>query len=90
MLNVDLEYDEETKMKTYKYPLMPEKKSIKDDMLSLYQKDLLSSSNEKNPNNEKLILDLTSKTKYVVYYKTLQFYESLGIKITKIHRTIIF
>ena len=38
ILEVDLEYNEETKIKTFKYPLMPEKKSIKDDMLSIYQK----------------------------------------------------
>ena len=31
----------------------------------------------------KLILDLHDKYKYVVYYKTLKFYESMGIKTKK-------
>ena len=39
---------------------------------------------------KRLILDLRDKGKYVVYYKTLKFYESMGINIKKIHRTISF
>ena len=73
IIEVDLEYNEETKLKTYKFPLCPEKKSIRDDMLSNYQKDLLSASNEKNSNNEKLVLDLTSKTKYISIIRLYNF-----------------
>jgi len=39
---------------------------------------------------EKLIPNLRNKKKYVVHYKNLKLYESLGIKITKIHRGILF
>ena len=86
----DLVYPQNVKKLTYKYPLMPEKKSINNNSLSPYQKELLEKLKEKNSTTEKLILDLTDKTKYVVYHKTLKFYESMGIKIKKIYRTISF
>ena len=39
---------------------------------------------------EKLIPNLYDKKNYVVHHKTLKQYESLGLKITKIHRGIKF
>ena len=39
---------------------------------------------------EKLILNLNDKTNYVLHYKTLKMYTSLGLKITKIHKGITF
>ena len=68
---------------------MPYNCSINDKELSEYQNELILAK-EKNPKNPKLILDLYDKYKYVVYYKTLQFYKSMGIKIKKIHRIISF
>ena len=41
-------------------------------------------------NVEKLIPNLNNKTNYVVHYENLKLYESLGLKITKIHRGIKF
>ena len=38
----------------------------------------------------KLIPNLNDKTHYVVHYENLKLYESLGLKITKIHRGIKF
>ena len=35
---------------------------------------------------KKLIPNLDNKTNYVVHYKNLQSYLSLGMKLTKIHR----
>ena len=39
-------------------------------------------------NVQKLIPNLNNKTNYVVHYENLKLYESLGLKITKIHRGI--
>ena len=41
-------------------------------------------------NVEKIIQNLNNKTNYVVHYENLKLYESLGLKITKIHRGIKF
>ena len=63
-----------------------------------YPKDLYNLQNDyplapehvKIGNGEKLIPNLNNKTNYVVRYKNLKLYESLGLKITKIHRGIKF
>ena len=39
---------------------------------------------------KKLIPNLGSKTNYVVHYRNLQLYLSLGMKLTKIHRALEF
>ena len=37
---------------------------------------------------KKLVPNLDNKTKYVVHYKNRQFYLSLGMKLTKVHRVL--
>ena len=44
----------------------------------------------KNGNVEKLISNLNNKTNYVVHNANLKLYQSIGLKITKIHRGIKF
>jgi len=41
-------------------------------------------------NVEKLVPNLNDKKNYVVHHKILKLYESLGMKITKVHRGIVF
>ena len=39
---------------------------------------------------DKLVPNLNDKTNYVIHHETLKLYESLGLKITKIHKGITF
>ena len=39
---------------------------------------------------EKLVPNLNDKIKYVIHYENIKLYESIGLKITKIHRGIKF
>ena len=60
-------------------------------MLSRYQKYLNDELNIKyNPTDKKLILDLLPKNNYKVYYKNLEYYLKLGVKVIKIHKILTF
>ena len=50
----------------------------------------LASERIKIGNVDKLIPNLNNKTSYVVHYENFKLYESLGLKITNIHRDIKF
>ena len=52
----------------------------------------LAPENIKPPGSkvDKLIPNLNNKNKYVVHHKTLKLYESLGLKVTRVHRGIKF
>ena len=88
---VDIEIPKELHDKFKDYPLTPEIKSINEDMLSEYQKYLNDELNIKyNSTDKKLILDLLPKKNYKVYYKNLEYYLILGVKVTKVHRILTF
>ena len=59
-------------------------------MLSNYCKKTADESEIKVGNMEKLITNLVDKTNYVVHYRNLQYYFSLRMKLTKIHRALKF
>ena len=88
---VDIEIPKELHDKFVDYPLCPEIKNIPEDMLSEYQKYLNDKLNIKyNEKDKKLILDLLPKKNYKVYYKNLEYYLKLGLKVTKVHRILTF
>ena len=74
----------------YDYPLAPEKFAIPYDMLSDYCKKIAGEYWIKVGDVEKLISNLGDKTNYVLHYRNLQLYLSLGIKLTKIHKVLKF
>ena len=59
-------------------------------MLSKYCKEIVGKYKKKFSDVKKLIRNLGSKTKYVLHYRNLQLYLSLGMKLTKIHRVLRF
>ena len=88
---VDIKIPKELHNKFKDYPLAPEIKSIPENKLSEYQTYLNNKLNIKyTEKDKKLILDLLAKKNYKIYYKNLQYYMKLGIKITKIHKILTF
>ena len=59
-------------------------------MLSKYCKKIADKYEIKVGDVKKLIPNLGNKTNYVVHYKNLQLYLSLGMKLTKIHGVLKF
>ena len=59
-------------------------------MLSDYCKKISDEYRIKVGDVMKLVPNLGDKTNYVLHYRNLQLYLSLGIKLTKIHRVLRF
>ena len=90
ILEVDLEYPEELHNQHNDYPLAAEKIKVTKDMLSDYCKNISEKFNISTGLVQKLIPTLSNKNKYVLHYRNLQLYLSLGLKLTKIHRVLEF
>ena len=90
ILEVDLEYPDELHIVHNDYPFAPEKLVILYDMLSDYCRKIDDKYGIKVDDVMKLITNLGNKTNYVVHYRNLQLYLSLGMKLTKTHRTLKF
>jgi hypothetical protein len=86
ILEVDLEYPQKIQKHHNDYPLAPERMTVKKDWLSDYQTELVESDNMA----EKLVPNLMDKEEYVIHYKNLELYLSLGMKLKKIHRILEF
>ena len=90
ILEVDLEYPAHLHDAHNDYPLAPEKKVIKPEQMSEYQRRLMADLDLAMPNTEKLVLTLEDKEKYVTHYSNLQFYLKQGMRLKKVHRVIEF
>ena len=90
VLEVDLEYPEELHDLHNDYPLASEKIKVTEDMLSSYSREIAEKFKVKVGLVEKLVPTLGKKERYVLHYRNLQLYMSLGLKLTKIHRALQF
>ena len=89
-LEVDLECSNKLHELHNDYPLTPEKLAVSSDMLSKYCMKTADKYEIKVGDIKKLIPNLGNKTNYVIYYKNLRLYLSLGMKLTKIHKVLKF
>ena len=90
ILKVDLEYCWELHDLHNDYPLCPEKIEVSKNMLSNYCRKIADWYSVKVGCVKKLIPNLGDKFGYVVHYKNLKYYLSLGMKLVKILRVLKF
>ena len=81
-LEIYLEYPDELHELHNDYPLAQEKLAVSSDMLSKYCKEIADKYEIKVSDLKKLITNLGNKNKYVLDYRNLQLYLSLGMKQT--------
>ena len=89
-LEVDYEFSDELHELHNDYPLTPKKLAASSDILSNYCQKIADKYEIKVGDVKMLIPNLGNKTNDVVYYRNLQLYLSLGMKLTKIHRVLEF
>ena len=90
ILKVDLKYPKELHDLHNDYPLASEKLKVSKDMLSGYCLSIAEKYDVKVGDVAKLIPNLRDKSCYVLHYRTLQFYVSLGMVVGKINRVLRF
>ena len=79
-LEVDFEYTDEFHELHNGFPLAPEKLAVSSDMLSKCCKNI--------GDKYEIKANLGNKSNYVVHYRNLQLYLTLGMKLAKIHRVL--
>ena len=89
ILEVDLQYPTELH-DLHDYPLVPEKMKIPSAMLAPYCQELSECLNLRGGTMSKLVPNLRDKTNYAVHYRNLKQYLKLGMRLTKIHRVLVF
>ena len=87
-LEVDLKYPDELNELHNDYPLASQNLAVSSNMISKYCKKIDDKYEIRVGDVKKLIPNSGDKTNYVVHYRNLQLYLSLGMKLTKIHRVL--
>ena len=90
ILEVDLKYRWNLHDLHNDYPLAPEKIEVGYEILSNYCKEIADWYGIKVGGVKKWIPNLGDKIVYIVDYRNLKYYFSLGMKLVKIHRILSF
>ena len=90
IFDADLEYPEKLHALHNDYPLAPEKLAVSYEVLSDYCKKIANKYGMKVGEVKELISNLSNKTNYILHYRDLQLYLSLGMKLTNIYRVLKF
>ena len=80
----DINYTNSCSEGTDQLALMTTKRKINDNELGYGERD------GGKARSEKLILDQSNKTEYMVHYRMLEVYVKMGVKVTETHRVINF
>ena len=89
ILEVDLDYPEDLHDAHNSYPLAPERMVVEKGWMSEYQHSLLGVGDAPT-DVQKLVPNLCNKSRYVLHYRNLQLYMSLGLRLTVVHRALWF
>ena len=90
IFEVDLDYPQELHELYNDYPLAAEKMKVTPDMPSPYGKNIQEQLGITIEQVAELIPSLSSNNNYVLHYRNLQLYLSLGLKLKKVHRVLEF
>ena len=90
ILEVDLDYPPALHADHNDYPLAPDKMTVSKDQMSPYQQKLVEELSITSFETEKLVPNLMNKSRYVLHYRNLQLYLSLGMQLTKVHKVLKF
>ena len=89
IFEVDLEYPEDLHDAHNSYPLAPERMVVQKEWMLKYQHNLLGVGVAPTE-VEELVPNLRNKDCYVLHYRNLQLYMSLGMRLTKVHPALRF
>ena len=90
ILAFGLKYPEKLHVLHNNYPLVPEKLAIPHDMFVRLLWKIAEEFEIKVGDVQKLIPNLDNISNYVLHYRNIQLYLSLGMKLTKIHKVLKF
>ena len=90
ILEVDLEYPDELYGFHNDYSLAQEKLKTDSGIFSMYCSDITDQYDINVGGVKKLLPNLCNKNKYVLYYRNLQLYLSLGIKSIGFYKILNF
>ena len=82
---IDLDYEEEKKVDLIQFPFPPEKRILKLEHLSQFQKNLVAPGDSSFVESERVLQTLYLKTEQVYYWNFLYWMITHGAKIVKVH-----